>query len=221
MAEANLKGRSHPAFIRWSISNATKPRLTAIIVLGVLLTILGLALDVLLVLSRLNHFLRILCITLWWPGMVILVAASRYGVCIFLHLRNVRQVRPWELVNDDVGGKLDDVNTLRSDAYVRRHSRKDTASSTLTTLSSRGPDPLRKPSLQTFGPKNEADAESSTKPHVSTSLYGKIFGDDVSIQNRSLQRMQDRAVLISVVWGGVAASVLAVASLFLPSGNIL
>lgn len=221
VAEANLKGCSHPAFIRWSVSNSNKPKLVTNCSLGALFIALGLVLDVLLILSRLSYFLRILCVLLWWPGVTILDAAIRRGLCVFLHFRNVRQVRPWEVVNATIEEKLDDIVASQSDAHFHKHTRKETASSTLTTLSSRGSDPLRKSSLQTFGPKNEPDAEPWVRLYASKSVCARVFGETVPIQNQSLQLMQDRAMLVSIVWGGLVASVLTVASLFVPSRNVL
>jgi hypothetical protein len=224
-AEATLKGRSHPAFIRWSTSNATKPRLITSALLGALLAALGLTLDALLILSRVNRFLRVLCVLLWWPGVTVMAAASGYGLCLFLHFKNLRQMRPWELTWDETedassssSGKVG--TTADRDDGFRKHSRKETAASTVTTLSCRGPDPLRKPSLQTFGPKNEPDAETWRRLYAARSLYAKVFEETVSVQNQSLRVMQDRAVFLSVAWGGLVASLLAVASLFVPSGNM-
>lgn len=220
MAEANLKGCSHPAFIRWSISNAAKPRIVALSSFGVFLFVLGLAVDALLILSRLNHFLRILCILLWWPGATLLMAASKYGICLFLHFKNLRQMRPWELAYDeadDPAGKVQGAD----DSGFRKHSRKETSTSTITSLSSRGADPLRKPSLQTFGPKNDADAEPWKKLYAAKSFYSRLFGgDSLPVQNSSVQAMQDRAVFVAIAWAGLLASLLAVGSLFVPSGNM-
>ncbi|OIW27435.1 hypothetical protein CONLIGDRAFT_633801 [Coniochaeta ligniaria NRRL 30616] len=219
VAEANLKGCSHPAFVRWSISNATKARIITLVSLSLLLTALGLALDVLLILSRLNHFLRILCVLLWWPGVAILTAAGRYHLCLFLHFRNVRQVRAWELTCDEVENHPVKIEVTHNGNF-HKHTRKETAASISTTSSSRSPDPLRKPSLQTFGPENQPDTEPWTRLHASKSLYAKVWEETVAVQNQSLQTMQDRAAFLSIVWGWLVASMLAVASLFVPSGNI-
>jgi hypothetical protein len=175
---------------------------------------------VLLILSRLNHFLRILCVVFWWPGVTVLAAAGRYGLCLLLHFRNVRQVRPWELTCNEAEDQQVKIDFIHNGDF-HKHARRETAASINTTFSSRGPDPLRKPSLQTFGPKNEPETEPWNRLYASRSLSAKICEETVAVQNQSLQLMQDRAVFLSLVWGGLVASMLAVVSLFVPSGNIL
>lgn len=216
VVEASLKGRSHLAFIRWSLSNANTHRLLLLSLLGALITILGLALDTLLVLSSLNHFLRLINVIFWWPGITVLVASSKYRLCLLLHFRNLRHIRPWELACDEP----DEPSVVTFSDPFRKHARKITSTSTTSTLSSRGPDPLRKPSLQTFGPVNEPGSESWTRLYAAKSIYAKVFGETVAVQNQSLQGMQDRAVFLCIVWGGLVASTLAVASLFVPRGNM-
>jgi hypothetical protein len=185
-----------------------------------MLVTLGLALDIFLILSRLNHFFRILCVVLWWPGVTVVAAASRWGVCLLLHFRNVRHVRPWELIIDDGVDTTSDTSDAAENGDFHKHMRKETAASVATTVSSRGPDPLRKPSLQTFGPKNEPDSEPWAKMHACKTVYGKIFDEALTVQNQSLQLMQDRAVFLAIVWGALAASVLAIGSLFVPGGGV-
>jgi hypothetical protein len=219
VAEANLKGCSHPAFIRWSISNAEKPRLVALCSISGFLFVLGLAIDTILVLSGLTRYIRLFCLLLWWPGISILVAAARYRICLILHLMNQRQLRPWELVLGE-GEYASGIEPTASGKTFRKHTRGGTAASTVTTSSSLGADPLRKPSLQTFGPRNEPDAEPWMELYASRSLYSRIFGETLSVHNQGLRMMQDRAVFVSIAWGGLAATVLAVASLAVPSGNM-
>lgn len=205
-AEAALRARSHPAFISRSASNAAKPRLAASAALGVLLAVLGLALDALLVISRLDRFLRVLCVPLWWPGATVAVAACGYRLCLILRLRNLRQMWPWELLAPD-----EDEHAPDRRGTARARWRKDRAGASAVPA-----DPLRKPSLQTFGPRNERDAGAWRTAYAARSLYARIFEDAVPIQNQSVRAMQDRAVFLSVAWGGLAATLLAVASLYVP-----
>lgn len=101
--------------------------------------------------------------------------------------------------------------------WFRRHVRKDTSS----TVSSRGPDPLRKASLQTFGPRNNPEGEAWNGLHAARSLVAKVFEDSVPVQNSALQLAQDRAVFMAVAWGGLVASVMVVGSLFIPGNMVL
>ncbi|KAI1083721.1 hypothetical protein F5B20DRAFT_594396 [Whalleya microplaca] len=82
-AEAVLRGRSHPSFIRWSVRNGNGPRIWLVRILGVVLTALALALDVFFILSSVNRFMR------WEEGGFVLVYTSDiYANCV--HGNNLR-----------------------------------------------------------------------------------------------------------------------------------
>ncbi|KAG7285126.1 hypothetical protein NEMBOFW57_009747 [Staphylotrichum longicolle] len=74
-AEAHLRAHSHAAFLRWARRNANPPRVLCLRALGALLVILGLAADLVLILSGLSVYLRAACVALWWPGLTVLVSA--------------------------------------------------------------------------------------------------------------------------------------------------
>ncbi len=75
------------------MTNVNKPRMIFLCLIGVLLILLGAGLDAFFILSRLSHFLRIICLILWWPGLTMLIAALK-GMCIVLHFYNIRHARP-------------------------------------------------------------------------------------------------------------------------------
>ncbi|KAK5661040.1 hypothetical protein OQA88_12419 [Cercophora sp. LCS_1] len=197
-AEASLRLNSHPSFIRHSTSNANLPRLVFLRCLGILLILAGLAVDIILILSRQSNFLRILCLVLWWPGLTILIAAWR-RLCVVLHFHGERQLRPWELAEDEVEEK--------------RHVRKG-------SVSSLGADPLRKKSLQTFGPANEFDDEAWVGVYERQGWCERVMGETTGVRNGALRLVQDRTVFFAVLWGGLVASLLTVASLFVPKGDL-
>lgn len=241
VAEAMLKGQSHPNFVRWSMSNSNRPRVIFLRVVGLAFIALGLGLDVFLILSGLNHFLRILCIALLWPGLTVAISAFR-GISILLHLKNVRHLRPWEQFGDlehhtDYDRKdveppwpapADDNNDPHprqpppaaggGGAAYRQHSRKDTSSSVGSAFSRI--DPLRKSSLQTFGPGNDPGSEPWVGRYAAKPLRERVFEAATPVQNQSLQLLRDRAVFLAVLWGGLASSAVAVASLFVPSEGL-
>ncbi|KAK0704688.1 hypothetical protein B0H67DRAFT_356281 [Lasiosphaeris hirsuta] len=221
VAEANLRSHSHPKFIRWTASNGNRARIVFLRIVGMLLVLLGIGLDAFLILSRQSHFLRIACLVLWWPGFTVLIAAYK-SLCIVLHFNGARQLRPWELANDLEQQDTDDSSPSFTPTEkdrdgkhsYRHHCRKDTQSS----LSSRGADPLRKTSLQTFGPKNDYSREQWFALYRQKSLAQRIFGETAPVQNAALRLLQDRTVFYAVLCGGLLASGLTVASLFAPSG---
>ena len=143
-----------------------------------------------------------------------------------LHFKNVRQLRPWEQEHDEEDDTHQDntIPKLSTDSRERTpspggHSRKNNSVS--STASSRL-DPLRKESLQTFGPRNDYTREDSWRvAYRKKGVLDKMFDETVPVQNRALRMLQDRTVFFAVLWGGVGASVLTVGSLFIPARNLI
>ena len=212
------------------MTNVNRPRMIFLRLVGFLLLFLGTVVDILFMLSGLSRFLRILCLLLWWPGFTVSIAALR-GLCIMLHFRNLRHVRPWEQFGDTepdaakegpkaktLDGDSDDEDFSRDPEKGaaggrdhRTHARTNTKSSQTSAV-----DPLRKASLQTFGPENDYAREPWVRLYAAKSLWSRIFEATVPAQNRSLVLLQDRTIFFAVLWGGVLASTLTVASLFVP-----
>ncbi|KAH8888346.1 hypothetical protein GQ53DRAFT_843706 [Thozetella sp. PMI_491] len=221
VADANLRGQSHPNFIRWSMANVNRARMLFLQSIGVLLILLGVGLDVFFILSGLSHYLRIICLLLWWPGITVLAAALK-GLCLLLHFHNLRHARPWEQSSgqgsQDAKSVETDSDGSEKDAAAHtphKHDGKDTTGGHVNAV-----DPLRKPSLQTFGPSNDFSKEPWVAMYMNKSFLEKVFEPTVLVQNSSLQLLQDRSVFFAVLWGGLGASVLTVGSLFVPSGNL-
>jgi hypothetical protein len=81
--------------------------------------------------------------------------------------------------------------------------------------------PLRKASLQVFGPANEFEGEPWVAMYQGKGLWRKVFDGTVPVQDKGLVLMQDRAVFFAVLWAGAVTAGLTVASLFVPSGMLV
>ncbi|OHW91507.1 regulator of g-protein RGS [Colletotrichum incanum] len=101
-AEALLRGKLHPDFIRYSMANANRAATRLLRLLGLLLLVLGLGLDVALILSSFSRYYRLLSTPLLFAGLAILVAALD-GVSLSLHLSRRRHIRPWEVPDLEAG----------------------------------------------------------------------------------------------------------------------
>ncbi|KAK3293257.1 uncharacterized protein B0H64DRAFT_476820 [Chaetomium fimeti] len=253
-AHAALRARSHPSFLRHTRRNANRARLRGVLALGFALVTLGFALDLVLMLSRRGAHWRVVCVMLWWPGLAVLAAAAR-GVCVLLWCgggrgRWVRQVRPWEAVESEVGdgggggdgegregeeGKGEGVGGgkvgggggggVDGRQGWREHKRTETSSSTASMVSSASStasrvDPLRKPSLQVFGPANEYAGEAWRAEYEAKGVVNRVFDETVVVQNKALKMWQDRTIFVALLWGGAGAAALTVVSLFVPSGRL-
>ncbi|KAL2116866.1 hypothetical protein VTJ04DRAFT_9034 [Mycothermus thermophilus] len=93
--ESRLRQRSHPAFIRWSLRNASAARLALVRLLAAAVVVAGLVADCLLIMSRLAVGWRVVCLVFWWPGLAGWVAAGK-GVEVGLWWRGRRMRWPWE-----------------------------------------------------------------------------------------------------------------------------
>lgn len=191
--------------------------------MGVLLILLGFAIDAILILSRRSNFLRIVCLVPWWPGITSFIAGCKC-LCVILHFQNERQLRPWEqethYIQEDDEEEEDDPKGKGDTPNTKKHLRQNHSISSTT---SRPIDPLRKESLQTFGPKNDYTMEKEEwfNSYKQKGIVDKIFDETIPVQNRALRLLQDRTVFFAVLWGGVGASVLTVGSLFIPAKNLI
>ncbi|EHA50452.1 hypothetical protein MGG_03209 [Pyricularia oryzae 70-15] len=96
MSSNILREFSHPSFIKWSLyRNANKPRINFTRSMAAVFIVMGLGFDVILTVSGLSTYLRVLGILLLWPGITWLAAAAK-GLCLELHFQRLRQQRPWE-----------------------------------------------------------------------------------------------------------------------------
>lgn len=230
--EENLRNTLHPNFIRWTRSNSNPASMMFLRLVGAFTFLLGIGLDAVLILSRQSRFLRILCLLFWWPGLTVFIAACK-KLCLLLHFRDVRELRPWEIFPAD-----SEADTSIQDAYIlspvsarekelgvggisflTRHTRKHTGDS--CDSSPGGNDPLRKPSMRTFGPKNDYNDESWYNLYKKRSIFSKILDQTTPVQNPTLRAMQDRTIFFAILWGGLLATTLTVASLLVPSVGII
>jgi hypothetical protein len=120
--EASLRRQAHPNFVRWSICNGNPARTCFATILGVLTTVIGFVVAIVLTLSSVGRGYRALAAIAWVIGISTLIASLK-GMCVVLHGMHHRQVRPWELFVHDgemVGdGKLsfDSLKSGSSNSY--------------------------------------------------------------------------------------------------------
>lgn len=216
-AETALRTQSHPKFAKWALQNANRHRLVFVQVCAAAVALVGLALDVVFILSRANHFFRVACLAFWWPALAALFLAL-HGVCFVLYRRGARALRPWEQFPDvEADAKDGDAASVASfdTADAMEAGRSSVDSSRVATFSR--VDPLRKASLQAFGPKNEAGREAWVGAYANKPAHRKIWEPTVPVRNKHLRLLQDRVVFRSIAYGGAVSALLTVVSIFIPS----
>jgi hypothetical protein len=249
IAEATLRGQSHPNFIRWSICNGNKPRVFFVRATGVLQLFVATLIALLLILSRASRWYRLFATIFFFGGFMTMIAAHK-GLCIILHHSHERILRPWELSGDaspDVERASDFAGSERSfsDAgfvslppSYHTHVRDKTfkAITPITTTTSpppssgptsalKSPLPARSPlstssSYHTFGPQNSAwRTEEWVGRYERQPLVRKVFGKSVWTQDETLRVLQDRIMLGANLWAAIITVPLMVVVTALPVGG--
>ncbi|KAK0741054.1 hypothetical protein B0T18DRAFT_449523 [Schizothecium vesticola] len=198
--EHRLRHKHHPAFVRWTRSNANPASMIFLRTLGALVFLAGCGLDAVLILcpgGSTSPFLRLLCILLWWPGLAVFLAACK-SLCLLLYLRGVRELRPWEMFPDEETAEAVPAGGEKGDA-----------------------DPLRKGSLRTFGPRNDCSQERWAVMYRARPVWKKVMDETRPVMNPGLRALQERTIFKCVLWAGMGSALLAVGSLFVPSMGVI
>jgi len=219
-AETALKTQSHVKFAKWTLRNANRHRLGFIHACAAAVALFGVALDILFILSGASHFFRVASLVFWWPALAAIYLAL-HGMCFFLYCQGARALRPWEQFpdlppspkgSDDGGAAAHGAAFDQADAAeTGRCSAESPRVETFSRI-----DPLRKASLQAFGPKNDVDAEGWTAAYAGRPLHRRIFEPTVPVSNKRLRLLQSRVVFKAIAYGGAISVLLTTASIFIP-----
>ena len=200
IAEAALRGQSHPNFIRWSICNGNKPKIFFVRTMGVTHIILAIVIAVLLVLSRASRWYRILSAPVMFVGISTMVAAYK-GLCVILHKSHVHNLRPWEQEIDIEMGESSRRASLASTANRNLHTATNSGHFELDSDKDEGLSTWESTNLSTFGPKNNYWTTAAwVEKYSKRPLMSKVFEKSVWTQNEALRLLQDKIVLGANLW---------------------
>jgi hypothetical protein len=223
IADATLRGQSHPNFIRWSICNGNKPRVLFVRGLGIKGIVVGYVIATILTLSHVSRWYRIFASLFWFIGFSTIIAAYK-GLCLILHTGHSRNLRPWELA-DDISIQSQ-TELPRRDSYASSTACRDVrlagrvvTSSDVELKDEEASLRFERTSMNTFGPKNEWERERWERAYQRRGLVRKVFEKNVWTQDETLRLLQDRIVLGANVWSFIVTVPLTVAFVALPSGN--
>ena len=202
VVELALRGQSHPNFIRWSICNGNQPRVFFVRTMGVIAVALGFLIAILITLSHVSRWWRIMAAIMWFIGFGTLIAAYK-GLCLIMYRGHTRNLRPWE-VDDDESRSSYDSNTTRELQLAEK--------------TSNGTVNYRPGSMQSFGSRNDEEAAWMAK-YQKKSLIRKIFEKETWTQDPTLRILQDKIVIGSQFWSAVTTIILTVIFVALPKGN--
>lgn len=219
IAEAALRGQSHPNFIRWSICNGNKPKIFFVRTMGVTHILLGLVIAVLLLLSHASRWYRMFAAPVMFIGISTMVAAYK-GLCVILHKSHVRNLHPWEQEFDTELGESRRVSTATTANNVQMSSRTDNYAE-LNSDKEDGISVFESNNMSTFGPKNSNFISAQwVEKYAKKPLLSKVFETSVWTQDDALRLLQDKIVLGANLWAIIITSIFTVLAVALPEGNL-
>ncbi|KAL2071526.1 hypothetical protein VTL71DRAFT_12761 [Oculimacula yallundae] len=217
IAEAALRGQSHPNFIRWSICNGNKPRVFFVRTMGVSNILFGFVIAIILTLSSVSRWWRIFAALEWFIGISTMVAAYK-GLCIILHHSHSRCLRPWE---QDLDTEMGETNR---NSFASTENRTMQMADRMGGFENKARDEddgasFRPSTMQTFGPKNSFENATWANSYENKSLIRKVFDKQTWTQDETLRVLQDKIVLGANLWALIITIPLTVIFVALPKGN--
>ncbi|KAF8540228.1 hypothetical protein BDD12DRAFT_43044 [Trichophaea hybrida] len=183
-----LRFQSHPNFIRWSICNGNKARGIFAIWLGLFCILLGLVASIIITLGSAGRAWRVMGAIGWVIGGATLFAGTK-GLCVVLHGRHRRHVRPWELwrdANDPWGCEM-------------KNSTKE--------------------AFEILGTSNSYEDEPWVEEYQQRNILRKIFDKEIYIEEPALKSIQDTIMLQSVIIAVSSSIILSGIFVSVPAGN--
>jgi hypothetical protein len=186
----------------------------------------GILVDIILTLSNVSRWFRLLAIPLLLLGYVTMIAAYK-GLCVILHASGkVRNVKPWEAEDNltmysDTHGS---VNKLYRDdeeiTLAASVTQSDAASFSKGSKNGEKSSTLKRPrSFDTFGSANTFNDEPWVERYEKKPVMKKIFENNTWVMDDSIRLIQDKIILQSQVWGVFATVVTSVVFVVLPKGS--
>ena len=204
MLDTQLRNQTHPNFIRWSICNGNRPRTIFLRSFAVMNIMISFLIAIVLTLSSRNRYWRTFAALEWWFGITNLIAAYR-GLCVFLHRRHTRNVRPWESADGD---------------HRSKHP-PDDEEANLGTLSLKYEDTRTRwlVKMEIFGAVNNYSGEPWVEKEEQKSLWRRISDRKITVQPGGLSIIQNRIIRQAEAWALIITIPLTIVFVALPNGN--
>lgn len=204
MLDMTLRNRAHPNFIRWSICNGNMPRTFFLRGFAIMNITIGFIIAILFTLSSVSRWFRIIAAAEWWFGITNLIAAYQ-GLCVLLHRRHTRNIRPWEM--DEIEHRR---GRSSNDIEASYHGGDMEYSETKSRW------PVK---MEVFGPANNYLKESWIEKDQRKSVWSKIKDKKVRVEETGLRILQNRIVWQAEAWALMITIPLTAAFVALPKGN--
>ncbi|CCX08474.1 hypothetical protein FPQ18DRAFT_95048 [Pyronema domesticum] len=186
-----LRFQSHPNFIRWAICNGNKARGIFAIWLGLFCIVAGIVASIAVTMGHADRGWRVMGAIGWLTGGSTLFAATK-GMCVVLHGRHRRHVRPWELWRDE-------------ECKDKDGEGKCSVESTDVSMMDK---------------RNSYEDEPWVDKYAQRNILSKIFDKELYIEEPALQQIQDTIAVQSLIIAVVGSAFLTGIFLAVPAGNL-
>lgn len=203
MLDRALRYQAHPNFIRWSICNGNRPRAIFLRSFAVMNITIGFAIAITLTLSSYPRYWRIFAAIEWWFGMTNLIASCQ-GLCVLLHRRHTRNIKPWETADDNSLSKCThDEETGVKDMNVQYDN-----------TTSRWP-----VKMEIFGAANNYNGEPWLPLEDKKSWWRRVTDCKITVHPGGLSIIQDKIIRQAEAWALIFTVPLTVGFVAIPKGN--
>ena len=205
MIDLTLRNHSHPNFIRWSICNGNRPRTIFLHCVATTCIVGSFILATLLTLSSASRWFRIFAAPAWWFGTLTAVASAK-GFCVILHRKHVRNIRPWEISDEEMRSatSFDTEDSLRLGSNI---SYEDTS-------------PRWPAKMEVFGSSNQFLGEGWIEKYETKPLRKKIADKKIRVRDVGMKIIQTQIVHQAHAWALLITVSLTVFFVALPKGNL-
>lgn len=187
--------------------------------MGVSHIALGMLIALIMTLSSINRWYRMLPAPVTLIGVVTMVAAYK-GLCVILHSSGkVRNLKPWEDF-DSMHSSNDTFRTDDEEANIALDAQSMSKSTFKSTSSKRTASEKRPRSLDTFGSGNTYSDESWVSEYEKKPLMAKVMEKNTWVQEDAVRLIQDKIVKQSQLWGVILTTVITAFFVALPAGNL-
>jgi hypothetical protein len=186
--------------------------------MGVSHIALGILMALLMTLSSISRWYRLLSAPVTLLGIVTMIAAYK-GLCVILHASGkIRNLRPWEDTDSVFTSNtrhIDDEEATLALSDVQSIAAKSMGSKkSATTASSKRPR-----SFDTFGTSNTYTDEPWVSQYEKRPLMEKVFEKSTWVQDDAVRLLQDKIIQQSQVWGVILTFCVTAFFVALPRGN--
>ncbi|KAK6543540.1 hypothetical protein TWF694_000285 [Orbilia ellipsospora] len=207
--EYSLRTTAHPSFIRYSLSNATRTRLSFISVVGFVLIILSIFTLIILTLSHVSRWYRLLTFFFLFPGLN-MIANARRGLCLLLVVLGMaRNLSPWEVYAVEDRESLD----LRRSATMSDQQSRD------------GKDAIEVNVLDLSGEMDRKHNEEETrvrwfvKEYDNRPVLSRVFERRVPVRDTEVRRLQLSMITQNAAIASGLAAIVEIIFIALPQGH--